>query len=314
MRRNVAKVSNFKEERRYMTTQEQQRTSTSNVEYDLISVIYHTLESALSASIYVTDAQWVGDQELARFFWTIQQEDRQAAEQAEYLLGQRLSKDQSSQSGQGQQSMYGQGGFGQGQFGGGYGFGPGMGGYGSGMYGGYGNPFGSGMYGGGYGFGPGMYGGYSYGPGMGGYGNQFGGYSGSMYSGQFGGGQFGSSGSATLRQVTGTSDVTYDLISTIYHALESAQTSATYLQDAQQAGDQEIVQFFQQMQQKCSQRAEQAKQFLAPRLSQRRWYQGGMSGSSYGGQGMQTGTSSSGTSTSTSQSSSSSNSGSSSQS
>jgi hypothetical protein len=265
-----------------MTTQEQQKTSTSNIEYNLVSVIYHALESALSSSIYVTDAQWIGDQELARFFWNNQNEDRRVADQAEQLLSNRLSQSQSSQSGQSGQPSQNQ--FGQGQFGGyGYNYGPGMSGYGGGMYG---SGFGPGMSG----YGGGMYGGYGPGMGMGGYGygNQFGGgqFGGGMYSGQFGG-----SGMPALRQVTGTSDVTYDLISTIYHALESAQTCATYLQDAQQANDQETVQFFQQMQQSCNQRAEQAKSLLAPRLSQKRWYQGGMSGSSFSGQGTQTGSS-----------------------
>jgi hypothetical protein len=277
-----------------MTTQEQQKTSTSNIEYNLVSVIYHALESALSSSIYVTDAQWIGDQELARFFWNNQNEDRRVADQAEQLLSNRLSQSQSSQSGQSGQPSQNQ--FGQGQFGGyGYNYGPGMGGYGGGMSG---SGFSPGMSG----YGGGMYGGY--GPGMGGYGygNQFGGgqFGGGMYSGQFGGGQFGGSGMQALRQVTGTSDVTYDLISTIYHALESAQTCATYLQDAQQANDQETVQFFQEMQQRCNQRAEQAKSLLAPRLSQKRWYQGGMGGSSFSGQGTQTGSSSSTGSTGTS--------------
>src|SRR5579884_2948752 len=107
-----------------MTTHEHQQTGTSNVDYDLASVIYHALESALSSSIYVTDAQWIGDQELARFFWNNQNEDRRVADQAEQLLSNRLSQSQQGQSGQlsqnqssqGQQGQYGQGGFGQGQF------------------------------------------------------------------------------------------------------------------------------------------------------------------------------------------------------
>src|SRR5579875_3526196 len=246
-----------------MTTQEHQHTGTTNIDYDLASVIYHALEYALSSSIYVTDAQWIGDQELARFFWNNQQEDRRAADMAEALLGQRLSKSQ-GQSGQGQQQ--GQ----QSQFGGGYGYG----GYGPGMYGGYGygpgmggfGGYGSGMYGGGYG--PGMYGGgYSgggYGPGM------YGGYGGGMYSGQFGGGQFGGTGVPTLRQVTGTSDVTYDLISTLFHSAKAALIYHKYVEDAQNANDQDVVKFLQDIQGRWKQRAEYARQLLAPRLGRKR--------------------------------------------
>ena len=264
-----------------MTTHEHQQTGTSNIDYDLASVIYHSLESALSSSIYVTDAQWIGDQELARFFWNNQQEDRRCADLAEALLSQRLSKEQQGQQGQ-QGQQYGQ----QGQFGGGYGYGRvmyggGYGGYGTGwntpgMYGGYGGyGYGPGMYGGsyGYGYGPGMYGGsygYGYGPGM--YGGSYGyGYGPGMYSGMYGGGMYGGTGAPTLRQVTGTSDVTYDLISTLYHAADAALIYHKYIQDAQQANDQDAVKFLQDMQGKCKQRAERARQLLAPRLSHKRW-------------------------------------------
>ncbi len=282
-----------------MTTHEHQQTGTSNVDYDLASVIYHSLESALSSSIYVTDAQWIGDQELARFFWNNQQEDRRAADLAEALLSERLSKEhqgqqgqQSQQSQQGQQGQqYGQ----QGQFGGGYGYGRGMYGggygYGRGMYGG-GYGYGRGMYGGGfggYGYGPGMYGGYGmggygtgwntpgmyggfggygYGPGM--YGGGYG-YGPGMYSGTYGGGMYGGTGVPTLRQVTGTSDVTYDLISTLYHSADAALIYHKYIQDAQNANDQDCLKFLQDLQGKCKQRAERARQLLAPRLSHKRW-------------------------------------------
>lgn len=285
-----------------MTTQEHQQTGTSNIDYNLASVIYHSLESALSASIYVTDAQWIGDQELARFFMNNQQEDRQAADQAEHFLSQRLSQSQQGQQqGQSQQqsqqgqSQYSQ----QGQFGGSYGYGRGMygGGYGwnnPGMYGGFGGGYGN-QFGGGYG--GGMYGG--------GYGNQFGGSG--MYSGQYGGGQFGGYGTPTLRQVTGTSDVTYDLISTLYHAADAALIYHTYIQDAQSANDQDAVKFLQDLQGKCKQRAEHAKRLLAPRLSHKRWRRGQFQGQQSGQQGQ---TVSAGTGSSSSSSSQSSGSGS----
>lgn len=66
---------------------------------------------------------------------------------------------------------------------------------------------------------------------------------------------------------TGTKDQSYDLVSVLYHALEGAATYATYVQDAQQEGDNELSQFFQEIQEQERQRAERAKQLLASRLS-----------------------------------------------
>lgn len=49
--------------------------------------------------------------------------------------------------------------------------------------------------------------------------------------------------SATLTE-TGTRDVTYNLISAAYHALQAADTYAMYIHDAEQAGNAELVEFF----------------------------------------------------------------------
>ena len=49
---------------------------------------------------------------------------------------------------------------------------------------------------------------------------------------------------ASAEQATGTKDATYNLVSVLYHALQGAETSRHYIQDAEQAGDQELVQFF----------------------------------------------------------------------
>ena len=62
---------------------------------------------------------------------------------------------------------------------------------------------------------------------------------------------------------TTTSNTYYNLVSVLYHALESAQTSAAYIQDAQQSGDQQLAQFFQSVQQTANQKAQQAQQMLA---------------------------------------------------
>ena len=67
---------------------------------------------------------------------------------------------------------------------------------------------------------------------------------------------------------TSTSNVFFDLVSVPYHSLESSQTYATYVKDAEQSGDQELSQFFRQMQQEENQRAERAKQLLGRHISQ----------------------------------------------
>lgn len=68
---------------------------------------------------------------------------------------------------------------------------------------------------------------------------------------------------ATEQQQTSTNNVLYDLTSVLYHTLEASQTYAAYIQDAQSSGNQQLVQFFQQLQQQDSQRATQAQQLLS---------------------------------------------------
>ncbi len=72
---------------------------------------------------------------------------------------------------------------------------------------------------------------------------------------------------STSQQATGTSDPLYNLVSVYYHALKAAADAQQYVQDAQQAGDQQLVQFFQQSQQNARQAAEQAKSTLQQQLS-----------------------------------------------
>ena len=67
---------------------------------------------------------------------------------------------------------------------------------------------------------------------------------------------------------TGTSDITYNLISTIYHTLQGAETEATYIADARQEGDEELVRFFTETKDEYQRRADQAKQLLARYLGQ----------------------------------------------
>lgn len=66
---------------------------------------------------------------------------------------------------------------------------------------------------------------------------------------------------------TGTRDVTYNLVSVIYHALQGAETYHTYHQDAQSEGDDELVSFFREAEQQSQQIADQAKTLLGSRLN-----------------------------------------------
>jgi hypothetical protein len=61
-------------------------------------------------------------------------------------------------------------------------------------------------------------------------------------------------------------DELYGVISVLYHALQGAETYAKYEEDAEQAGDDELVAFFQDAQDEELGRAERAKQLLAARI------------------------------------------------
>ena len=63
-------------------------------------------------------------------------------------------------------------------------------------------------------------------------------------------------------QQTSTINTYYDLVSILYHALEAEQTSATYVQDAQQSGDQDLIKFFGDVQQDASRQANRAKELI----------------------------------------------------
>lgn len=58
----------------------------------------------------------------------------------------------------------------------------------------------------------------------------------------------------------------------LYHSLEGVSTYEIYAQDAEEAGDKELIEFFQQLQQEERRRAERAKQLLAQRISQQPVY------------------------------------------
>jgi rubrerythrin len=66
---------------------------------------------------------------------------------------------------------------------------------------------------------------------------------------------------------TQTSDTTYNLLSVAYHALQGAETYAMYLDDAEEAGDQELVEFLNEVMEQEMERANRAKDLLAKRLN-----------------------------------------------
>jgi rubrerythrin len=64
----------------------------------------------------------------------------------------------------------------------------------------------------------------------------------------------------------GTRDVTYNLVSVIYHALQGADTYHVYARDAETEGDNELATFFRDVAHQSQQVADQAKQLLGQKL------------------------------------------------
>lgn len=63
-----------------------------------------------------------------------------------------------------------------------------------------------------------------------------------------------------------TEDQVYGLVSVLYHALQGAETSEHYVEDAERAGDEELVKFFEQCRAQDCERASRAKALLASRI------------------------------------------------
>lgn len=81
---------------------------------------------------------------------------------------------------------------------------------------------------------------------------------------------------------TGTRDEHYNLISALYHMLKGASTAEQYIQDAQEAGDQELVQFFKDWQDQQRDLAERAKNLLSGKMTHARANVGGSKKASAG--------------------------------
>ncbi len=65
--------------------------------------------------------------------------------------------------------------------------------------------------------------------------------------------------------LTGVSDTVYNLSSVLYHAAEGGTVYAKYIEDAEQEGDQELANFFREVQQQDAERAQKAKSLLDQR-------------------------------------------------
>lgn len=58
----------------------------------------------------------------------------------------------------------------------------------------------------------------------------------------------------------------YDVVSVLYHLLQGADTIETYCQDADSTNDQELTQFFREVQETNNRLAEKAQNILKSRL------------------------------------------------
>lgn len=67
----------------------QSMTGTPDTVYNLVSILYHSLDGCSTMQKYIQDAQ--GDQELQQFFQQCQQQNKQLADKAKQLLASRLT-------------------------------------------------------------------------------------------------------------------------------------------------------------------------------------------------------------------------------
>jgi hypothetical protein len=89
---------------------------------------------------------------------------------------------------------------------------------------------------------------------------------GGQSSGGGGGGGGGSAKQQKGERLTGTPDEHYNLVSVLYHSLKGAQIYSQYIQDAEQAGDDELADFLEEVRGEEQRRAERAKSLLVSRI------------------------------------------------
>ena len=68
-------------------------------------------------------------------------------------------------------------------------------------------------------------------------------------------------------QITGTKDKDYNIIWFVEQCLDNALRLETYIQDAEDAGDSELAEFFRRAQHESRKGGEQGKELLRARLS-----------------------------------------------
>lgn len=73
----------------------QSQTGTRDTAYDLVSIIYHSLQGAEIYGKYLEDAAQAKDSELGSFFREVQEEERKRADRAKDLLRKRLNQEKS---------------------------------------------------------------------------------------------------------------------------------------------------------------------------------------------------------------------------
>src|SRR5436305_9670214 len=66
-------------------------------------------------------------------------------------------------------------------------------------------------------------------------------------------------------RATGTPNTIYDLSSVLFHSLEGGASYDQYIHDAEEAGDQELADFFRRVRDEDSMRADEAQLLLAER-------------------------------------------------
>ena len=66
-------------------------------------------------------------------------------------------------------------------------------------------------------------------------------------------------------RATGTPNTIYDLSSVLFHALEGGASYAEYIEDAEREGDEELTEFFRQVQEEDRDRASEARMLIAAR-------------------------------------------------
>ena len=66
-------------------------------------------------------------------------------------------------------------------------------------------------------------------------------------------------------RATGTPNTIYDLASVLYHTLQAGASYDQYIRDAEEAGDQELAEFFRVLRDEDSRRADYAQELLAQR-------------------------------------------------